>query len=290
LDDLFGGFKSGLLEDVSANTKKLLTKYDEKIQTRLGNIEGTVQGLAEGQEKIIAAQNILKEEVQALTKAFGLVESNTSVQDALDMDDYVQAPQRHKIRMGTAEPVAKAQMLKTATEWLSSAGFTAGEWTLVGPNLGNSFSILFGGEATAAGRKARNANRSLQMEDGIWREITVETPASKPEAEKTTKIFISPDQSPQADDQYKLARKTIQALKEVCPDRVFRYVRRTAMVKTGSLDIACPVCDSRETQGVKWHLPNLAECGIDKSLVLAKLDILRTTPSASSASGSQWSF
>ena len=102
--------------------------------------------------------------------------------------------------------------------------------------------------------------------------------------------FSSGQTSPQADDQYKLARKTIQALKEVCPDRVFRYVRRTAMVKSCAFDIACPVCESRETQGVKWHLPNLAELGIDKALVLAKLDTLRTTPSASSASGSRWSF
>ena len=103
-------------------------------------------------------------------------------------------------------------------------------------------------------------------------------------------IFISPDQSPQADDQHKLARKTILALKEVCPDRVFRYVRRTAMVKSGAFDIASPVCESRENQGVKWHSPNLGELGIDKTAVLAKLDTLRSTTSSSSASGSQWPF
>jgi len=203
------------------------------------------------------------------------------VYDPDDADDHwTREPRRELLSIGTAEVVAKSALLESLTPWIEELDLQAGATRLDGPSAGRNFRLVFTGAPNIGARRARKANNLLRNDDKTWRKMFTKDPEGQ-----EAKIFVSPDESPQARRQKQLCKRLVKSFQNHYPNKNFFYNSRTKAVCCDGKPLARIIAKSFEDFHTEWVIGNLSAKKLDRDLVSSHFADISGT-----AAGVTWSL
>ena len=287
--DLMEDYKSSLASEIIDNVNKqtfgVVSALANRCEEQFNRVDKEVSSLKSAQGKLEDDQAKLKKQLDELNHKMGLAESQFDVSQTLDQEKFVREPFRNKLKVETSQPVSKQCVFGEVEKWLTDASFNNTQWVLSGPNLGRRFGVHFKGDALVGARCTERANNALRTEEGEWKALSVPLPTSTADSPQLTRLYINPDQSPQAEARFRLGKKVCAVLNQEYPGKDFTYYKKSNRVNSGKIEIAEMVCESFDNPKPLWNPQALTELGIDKDLVGSKLK-----NSAVSSSSASWCF
>ena len=124
--------------------------------------------------------------------------------------------------------------------------------------LGKRFKIFF--DTGTQGRAATFISKfmdSLRADDGVWRELHVETPSSGP-----ARVFFNRDLSPKQGAIEKYGKKLRNIIMELYPHKDVRLVREEGVVAIDWTPLVKVVAPTRSQITLKWNAPALGTLDI----------------------------
>ena len=262
-----------------SQTITLIQKYDREATKKHEYLESLVREVNTNGQNLAKDQEKTKTRIAELERVLAIAEQATVPPDYFEVEDFTRSPLLHVLRIGTQAPVAKPTLQNTVKEWLEESNYKDDQWELKGPNLGKQFYLHFKGAGDIGARRAKNANQSLQQEDGSWKPVFTRTPDGV-----DTKCFIGPDKNDQTIAQERMCKKIEAVLKETHQGHTFKFMRNSCTVKCDWKTLVEARATSRTNEQYWWKQDIIQEFSIDKERVLAAL------ASAASASSTPWSL
>ena len=253
-----------LLSDFVASSEERFRKQDEKIgadDARCSNIEATQNAVQAEMQELKDGQTRLEEQLR-------LANSNVLSREDVASDKFDRPPDLSIIRVSSKKFATKVAVENAITPWLTNAGVSRDLWSLSGNTTGKKFRVHFLQNPLSSARLVEECLAALKDENGTWTEIYV-TLVNK----TREKLFISPDESPKAETQRRMAKSLLRVLAEdYAHVEEVHFRKNKASVFAGKVGIAImqPTGPNPSRDSFLWNLKGVEELGLERGAILTK--------------------
>jgi hypothetical protein len=209
-DDYVSGDVGALLADIRAefsnglastqdNVLKVIEKHATGYNKRLDDANTKINFLGSENVQRKSESSNLRKDVDLLQAEIGQLRQSLALEAAKPRSKSVGAPLRGPddcdptlVRLTAKNLVGLDAVQLAATALLERAGFSDGDATLKGPQVGRYFSLNFGGEESTAARRAKKTADCLRTNAGKWETISV----CRPGQQGNEQLQVGLDRSP----------------------------------------------------------------------------------------------
>ncbi len=252
---------------------KMLEKYDAKHSQKIAQVNARVDRVETRVEAVAAQAAAATEEIKALREQLVLANKNDVSTQEVNAEEFDRPPRLSVLRVGCASRIPKTAVEEALTPWLARMGeinSSPDACTLAGPAIGNSWELRFKGSPLVAARICKKTNELLKDDAAPngWKEIHATNPTDK----ASLKLFINPDESPEARTIRTMRKRFLAVAKEV-PALAASFAKRsepdTISVKIDGKITAyarlAAKSEAPEDQDILWDYEVVEKLEIDKA-------------------------